>query len=161
MSAKDEAILQDDVAVKMRRLLCEAKTPKAFKEASEDRPRSSFWSVRREIDYAMPDAILALSPQPELGAGFRLRVRLPQRSTPRINLTKEGIASVVNSSRRFTPLGGAFPCRNGGWFRPHITFPHHKSRLAPASGFPRARIARRSPQRSKAGVRLRCMHSPC
>jgi hypothetical protein len=60
-----EAILQDDVAVKMRRLLREAKTPKAFKEASEDRPRSSFWSARREIDYAMPDAILAYLRNPD------------------------------------------------------------------------------------------------
>ena len=24
------------------------------------------------------------------------------------------------------PLAGIFPCRDGGWFRPHITFPHHK-----------------------------------
>ncbi|AOO81228.1 DUF3829 domain-containing protein [Bosea vaviloviae] len=53
-----ETTLQDDIAAKMRRLLREAKTPKAFKEVAQDRPRSEFWSVRREIDYAMPDAIL-------------------------------------------------------------------------------------------------------
>lgn len=53
-----EGILNDDVAVKMRRLVRDAKDPKAFKAASEDRPRSNFWSLRDEIDYAMPDAIL-------------------------------------------------------------------------------------------------------
>lgn len=53
-----ESILNDDVAVKMRRLLREAKNPKAFKEAAEDRPRSQFWSVRSEIEVAMPDALL-------------------------------------------------------------------------------------------------------
>lgn len=51
--------LQDDIAAKMRRLLREAKTPKAFKEVAQDRPRSEFWSVRREIDYALPDEILS------------------------------------------------------------------------------------------------------
>ncbi|MDR6872923.1 hypothetical protein J2Y55_003947 [Bosea sp. BE125] len=54
-----ETILQDDIAAKMRRLLREAKTPKAFKEVAQDRPRSEFWSVRREIDYALPDEILS------------------------------------------------------------------------------------------------------
>lgn len=50
--------LNDDVAVKMRRLLREAKTPAAFKEKAADRPRSDFWSVRSEIDIGMPEAIL-------------------------------------------------------------------------------------------------------
>ncbi|WNJ88931.1 DUF3829 domain-containing protein [Bosea sp. 685] len=54
-----ETTLQDDIAAKMRRLLREAKTPKAFKELAQDRPRSEFWAVRREIDYFMPDAILS------------------------------------------------------------------------------------------------------
>lgn len=54
-----ETTLQDDVAAKMRRVLRDAKNPKAFKEVAQDRPRSEFWSVRREIDYVMPDAILS------------------------------------------------------------------------------------------------------
>jgi crotonobetainyl-CoA:carnitine CoA-transferase CaiB-like acyl-CoA transferase len=34
------------------------------------------------------------------------------------------------------PLAGVFPCRNGGWFRPHITFPQHKGCLAQLLGIP-------------------------
>jgi hypothetical protein len=59
-----ETTLQDDIAAKMRRLLREAKTPKAFKEVAQDRPRSEFWTVRREIDYVMPDAILSYLSNP-------------------------------------------------------------------------------------------------
>lgn len=54
-----DGMLNEDVAVPMRKLLREAKaSPKVFKEAAADRPRSAFWRVRGEIDYLMPDAIL-------------------------------------------------------------------------------------------------------
>ncbi|TDR94879.1 DUF3829 domain-containing protein [Enterovirga rhinocerotis] len=53
-----ERTYNDQVAVKMRRFLRDAKSPKGFKDGAEDRPRSTFWSIRGEIDVAMPDAIL-------------------------------------------------------------------------------------------------------
>lgn len=54
-----EQTLNDDVAVKMRRFLREAKNPKTLKDAAEDRPRSQFWSVRSEIEVDMPDSLLS------------------------------------------------------------------------------------------------------
>lgn len=53
-----ESALNDDVAVKMRRYLRDAKGAKGFKEMAEDRPRSNFWSVRSEIEIDLPDSIL-------------------------------------------------------------------------------------------------------
>lgn len=53
-----ESALNDDIAVKMRRYLRDAKNPKAFKEMAEDRPRSNFSSVRSEIEMDLPDSIL-------------------------------------------------------------------------------------------------------
>ncbi|KKC31575.1 hypothetical protein WH91_18690 [Devosia psychrophila] len=32
------------------------------------------------------------------------------------------------------PLAGVYRCRNDGWFRPHITFPHHKTALLQVLG---------------------------
>ena len=52
--------LNEAVAVRMRKLLREARSnPKEGRDAAADRPRSPFWQVRGEIDYAMPDAILS------------------------------------------------------------------------------------------------------
>ncbi|TCR68616.1 CoA transferase [Bosea sp. BK604] len=36
------------------------------------------------------------------------------------------------------PLAGIYRCRDGGWFRPHITFPHHKRLLTTLLGLPEA-----------------------
>lgn len=55
-----DKVLNESVAVPMRKLLREAKADrKALAEASADRPRNAFWSVRGEIDHQMPDAILS------------------------------------------------------------------------------------------------------
>lgn len=53
-----ESMLNDGIGVRMRRYLRGAKSPEAFKEMAEDRPRSNFWTVRSEIDVGRPDAIL-------------------------------------------------------------------------------------------------------
>lgn len=55
-----DKMLDEDVAVKMRKLLRDTKAnPKELQDAATDRPRSRFWTVRSEIDYQMPDAILS------------------------------------------------------------------------------------------------------
>ncbi len=53
--------LTEDVAVKMRKMLRDIKgTPTAFKEASDDRPRTDFRVIRNTIDLQLPSDILTL-----------------------------------------------------------------------------------------------------